>query len=197
MGHTRHPSEMSDRERVGHLGRPTNAHLVLIKFIQEHGWKKGAEIGVLRGKTFFALLDACPELVLIGVDQWKVLPYREAECAETYQGYPMDELNRSVTNRAKTYGGRAKVLCGGSDYVARFIKNGSLDFVFIDADHTEAGFRRDLLAWTPKVRAGGTVLGHDWGWPTVRRVLDELCPGWQAHDEEVWSIPQAKVRLWL
>ena len=195
MARQRPASEMSDRERLGHLGKPTNAHQVLIKFIQEYGWQRGAEIGVLRGKTFFAMLDASIDLYLIGVDQWKVLPFREDECAETYQGFPMDDLMRDVMERAKAYGERARILHSGSWFAARFIDDASLDFVFIDGDHTERGLKQDLLAWAPKVKPKGTILGHDWSWPTVRRVLDRHCPGWQAHDEEVWSIPQKKVQL--
>jgi hypothetical protein len=33
---------------------------VLAALIAEHGWTKGAEIGVWKGATFFHLLDHCP-----------------------------------------------------------------------------------------------------------------------------------------
>lgn len=39
--------------------------------------------------------------------------------------------------------------------------NESVDFVFIDADHTAAAVARDLRAWWPKVRPGGVLAGHD------------------------------------
>ena len=40
--------------------------------------------------------------------------------------------------------------------------DGSVDFCFIDADHTPKGVRRDMTAWWPKVRAGGLLGGHDY-----------------------------------
>jgi SAM-dependent methyltransferase len=39
--------------------------------------------------------------------------------------------------------------------------DGSLDFVYIDADHHYAAVKRDITAWLPKVRPGGIIAGHD------------------------------------
>jgi hypothetical protein len=44
---------------------------------------------------------------------------------------------------------------------ARFA-DGSIDFLYIDASHTYRGVMRDLAAWFPKVRTGGTLAGDDW-----------------------------------
>ncbi len=38
----------------------------------------------------------------------------------------------------------------------------TLDFVFIDADHTREAVQSDIAAWRPKVKPGGTLAGHDW-----------------------------------
>jgi predicted O-methyltransferase YrrM len=38
----------------------------------------------------------------------------------------------------------------------------SLDFVFIDADHTTPKVTADVQAWLPKVKSGGVLAGHDW-----------------------------------
>jgi predicted O-methyltransferase YrrM len=42
----------------------------------------------------------------------------------------------------------------------------SLDFVFIDANHTYEAVKRDIDAWLPKMKPGGIISGHDytvWG----------------------------------
>lgn len=180
--------EMSDKKRLAHLVKSTNQRAVLIGLVQKHGWTKGAEIGVLKGKTLFSLLDACPYLFMIGVDQWKRLPLRSDENAETYADFDMPNIGRKVQQTALQYGKRCQILNGDSVSCAAEVENASLDFVFIDADHTEAGVRRDIAAWRQKVRAGGMLLGHDVYWPTVRRAIDDLCPGWKAYGEEVWGV---------
>ena len=45
--------------------------------------------------------------------------------------------------------------------VANFDDN-SLDFVYIDGLHTFDAVMLDLIFWSPKVRSGGIVAGHDY-----------------------------------
>ena len=49
-----------------------------------------------------------------------------------------------------------------------------VDFVFIDADHSLNAIRKDLKAWWPKVRVGGTMAGHDYAHPPVRQAIEEF-----------------------
>lgn len=44
----------------------------------------------------------------------------------------------------------------------KYYKDDSLDFIFIDADHTYEGVMRDLKAWYPKLKFGGHIAGHDY-----------------------------------
>jgi len=52
----------------------------------------------------------------------------------------------------------------------------SLDFVFIDADHSYEAIRADIIAWWPKVKIGGIISGHDFhlGAPGVVNATNEL-----------------------
>jgi hypothetical protein len=190
----RAPHEKSDLERLAKFRKPCAQHRVLIEYVNKHGWTYGAEIGVLKGRTLFSLLKACPELSMVGVDQWQHIPFREDENAETYAHFDMDTMYESVCTQARKFGSRAIILRGDSAEMADYVADKALDFVFIDADHTEAGFRRDLLAWAPKVKPDGGIFGHDWGWPTVARVLDELVPSWAGLPEEVWFCPKRKLK---
>ena len=45
---------------------------------------------------------------------------------------------------------------------ANLFKDGELDFVYIDDDHSYNGVKRSFEAWFPKVRKGGIVSGHDY-----------------------------------
>ena len=50
----------------------------------------------------------------------------------------------------------------------------SLDFVFIDAAHDYDNVRADIIAWSPKVKPGGMLSGHDYQDPDVKRAISEL-----------------------
>ena len=178
---------LSDRKRLAHLVKSTDQRRVIIDLVKKHGWRRGAEIGVLKGKTLFSVLDACPNLYMTGVDQWKVLPLRDDENAETYSDFDMAAIELDVCRKAVKYGGRCTIFKGDSASQARRVPDGSLDFVFIDGDHTEAGVRRDIAAWAPKGRGGGMILGHDISWASVGRVVREVFPDHVAYGEEVWG----------
>jgi predicted O-methyltransferase YrrM len=58
--------------------------------------------------------------------------------------------------------GHYETIRGGSSESARFFEDGSVDFVFIDADHVYDRVKEDILAWLPKVKPGGIIAGHDY-----------------------------------
>jgi hypothetical protein len=86
---------------------------------------------------------------------------------------------------------------------AKSIPDGSLDWVYIDADHDYDNAKQDLLAWFPKVRHGGIVAGHDYlnwdvaegsGCPMgVKAAVDEFVVknGYSLHvtTEDYWKMP--------
>ena len=45
--------------------------------------------------------------------------------------------------------------------VAVYYEDASLDFVFLDGDHSYDGLKKDIIAWLPKVKKGGIICGHD------------------------------------
>lgn len=55
----------------------------------------------------------------------------------------------------------------------------SVDFVFIDGDHTYEGCKKDILAWLPKMKKNSVLAGHDYAWhePVRRAVADVFGPG--------------------
>lgn len=62
--------------------------------------------------------------------------------------------------------------------------DGSVDFVFIDADHSYDAVKQDIHTWLPKVKDGGVLAGHDYGWAgSVRRGVHDAI-GYQD-----WSDP--------
>ncbi len=120
----------------------------------------GAEVGVLDGYTSDVLLQSFPELNLWMVDRW-----------EPFQGSGLDFLDAAGFERLRRMtlwwtshaATRRFELRRESAQVAAEFPESSLDFVFIDADHTYEAVRRDLKAWWSKVRPGGLLCGHDYG----------------------------------
>lgn len=125
------------------------------RLFKELGFTEGAEIGVYQGDYSRKLLKQIPNLHLIGVDLW-----------ETYPGFKDFEKNdlADARNRAlkNVEGFNCEMITGWSADVAKTIPDGSLDFIFIDCNHAYEHVVWDLANWTPKVRKGGIIYGHDY-----------------------------------
>ena len=62
---------------------------------------------------------------------------------------------------------------------APMFADGSLDFVYIDAEHTFEAVSADIRLWLPKIKPGGAIGGHDYDsakHPGVRRAVDLYWP---------------------
>lgn len=152
----------------------------------QHGLRYGAELGVKEGRFTAYLIHNVPECSIIAVDLWGIMPERNEVGAETYKDWPQEEYYRNLVAWAKDKPVEVKRML--TSEAALEVPDGSLDFVFIDADHTASGVRRDILEWTPKVRKGGLISGHDINWPTVRGVVEELFPNYLKGSDNVWYV---------
>ena len=82
---------------------------------------------------------------------------------------------------------RVSILKGLSWEMAAHVKDESLGFVFIDADHSYECVKKDILAWMPKVKKGGIICGHDMNLSGVLQAVNELLPGWEdSKVDHVW-----------
>lgn len=81
--------------------------------------------------------------------------------------------------------------CPSVKAAARFA-NSSVDFVWIDADHSYDGVRKDIFAWLPKIKPGGLIAGHDYyDQPEknnfVQSAIDELFPNARIEHKSWWQ----------
>lgn len=135
----------------------------LAKFFSEKGFKVGAEIGVFKGEFSEILFKNIEGLKLYCVDVW------EGAWAHGFV---------NTIERLKKY--NAQIVRKYSVDAVKDIEDESLDFVFIDASHTYENVKQDIELWTPKVRKGGIVSGHDYyvtstGNSGVIKAVDEFC----------------------
>ncbi len=119
-----------------------------------------AEIGVYRGAFAERLLSECESIArYYMVDPWRHLddwnkPANKVD--EVFERYLAEAMTRTAAHADKRV-----VLRGRTVDVADQIPDRSLDFAYIDGDHTLRGITVDLVRLYPKVREGGFIGGDD------------------------------------
>jgi hypothetical protein len=130
------------------------------RFVNETGAATVAEIGVYRGRFAARLLDDCPGIATYYmVDPWRNLedwnkPANTSD--DVFEGYFRESMERTAAHEAKRV-----VLRGTTAEVIDQVPDGSLDFAYIDGDHTLRGITVDLIRVFGKVRPGGWIGGDD------------------------------------
>ena len=67
------------------------------------------------------------------------------------------------------------VLKGCSLDVCNQFEDESIDFLFLDGDHSYEGVKNELELWFPKVKIGGIISGHDYSQPCgVKQAVNEF-----------------------
>lgn len=164
--------------------------------VKKHDWRNGAELGVANGQTLFYLLDENPNLHMIGVDAYGRYFGEGNKHTSGFKAYNAEDqvvlMNKVASTISDKYKNRAYIIQAVTTIAAQFVKDDSLDFVFIDADHRESFARADIAAWIPKVKPDGYMTGHDWKFHSVQRALNGMVPGWDTQGS-IWFIPKEKV----
>jgi|688.fasta_scaffold70176_8 hypothetical protein len=119
----------------------------------------GAEIGCAFGGYARTLLAKWKGTKLYMVDPWQQQDnevYRE----KTNRDNPFEGWYREVLGLAAR-DPRVVVLRHFSVEGAKQVPDDSLDFAYIDGNHSYKAVLEDMDAWWPKVRKGGLLCGHD------------------------------------
>lgn len=134
------------------------SRIALSKVFFELNFTRGAEIGVEQGEYSETLLENNPSLNLYSIDAWQAHSgYRD----HTNQS-KLDNFYQITQDRLSQFGNRSIIMKGYSMEVLEFIDDESLDFVYIDADHSFVTVTNDIYEWSKKVRKGGIIAGHDY-----------------------------------
>ena len=141
----------------------------------------GAEIGVLNGNTAFRILGERPLLTHYMIDPW-IAPEKESSYFKSGDDNALKPAQahegayQKTLKRVEFAGERAIIMRMFSNQAAKKIKDDSLDFVFIDGDHSYTGVSTDIKLWLSKVKKGGFISGHDYFHPRlpgVKKAVDE------------------------
>lgn len=124
---------------------------------RELGMTKGAEVGVWKGSYSKTFCQALPNVEWTCVDPWA--PYAAYRDNKNEQ----EKIDHAYGKaKAALQGYAVRFLRMYSEEAAPLVPDRYLDVVYLDGNHEAAYVRQDLEAWTPKVRAGGLVSGHDY-----------------------------------
>lgn len=131
-----------------------------MRFVCAQRTRVMAEVGVWKGDFAADLLKASSQLeIYYMIDPWANLPdwnkpfnVRPEAFDEIYQ--EMDAKTAFAAHKRIIFRGRTKEVAGE-------IADQSLDFAYIDGDHTLRGITIDLIKMWPKIKPGGFIGGDD------------------------------------
>jgi hypothetical protein len=119
-----------------------------------------AELGVWRGEFAEHLLRQCPFIRAYHlIDPWRHLD--EWNKPFNVPDREFEEVMTAALARTAFAAKRRRVWRGTTVEVAPHLANASLDFCYIDGDHTLRGILIDLVNLYPKVKDGGILAGDD------------------------------------
>ena len=140
----------------------------------------GAEIGVQRGDNAQSMLDELNIEKLYLIDVWDLISFNKTQEGHSlvhrdhinlanYYGHPFINGGKKylninnysyVSNRFKD-NKRIELIKNPSNVAVEQFRNNSLDFVYIDANHSYKEVLGDISIWAKKVKTNGIVSGHD------------------------------------
>ena len=137
-------------------------------FLNKLGLKgKGVEIGVKEGNFSKIILDnwGCKKLYL--VDPWEI---QEKDTYDENHNHNKDFEN--TLKKLSKYKERYEIIREYSDKAHAHFKNDSLDFIYIDGNHSYEAVKKDLELWYPKLKKGGVFAGDDYTFVPVETMCD-------------------------
>lgn len=136
--------------------------LDLIRWTRELDFQTGVEIGIHNGEYSKLICEINTQMKLFAVDPWLIYKdYRETHYKDQAH---MDSLYEETKKRmvSPIKHGKYEIIRKTSMDALSDFKDGSLDFVYIDANHEAPFVNQDIEEWSKKVRSGGIVSGHDY-----------------------------------
>ncbi len=128
----------------------------LAKLFAELGFTCGAEIGVAEGNYSLILCQTIPNLELYCVDLWDTYYRGTTKLKDkAMQDFALEQAHEKLDKY------NTKLIRAASMDAVREFKDNSLDFVYIDGDHSFDFVMQDIIEWSKKVKHGGIVSGHD------------------------------------
>ena len=142
---------------------------------------KGVEIGVFKGQFSKHILENWDGKLYL-IDPWRgIEDYIDASNHHNHPSAFADTMN-SISG----YEDRAIMIRCLSTQAVDLFDDESLDFVYIDGDHSYDNVKEDMELWFPKLKKGGLFSGHDY-----------LRMDWSGYDPEIDPENKKDKHIWM
>ena len=139
------------------------------------------EIGTFKGQSAYYLATEIKYHMLTNSNKYKI----NFDTVDTFEGSEEHEeylktenisLHKNTKELLKPLKDYVNIIKSDSVQNSSKYRDESLDFVFIDGDHSYDGVTRDINAYWKKLRIGGVMAGHDYdcGWYDVKNAVDDF-----------------------
>lgn len=122
----------------------------------------GVEIGVQNGNYSEIILKKSHLSKLFSIDPWIEFDQEEYEDIANIDQKEQDQAYSNTVKKLSVHGMRSVCLRMLSAEAAGLFTDESLDFVYIDGNHSYEGCSEDITLWWPKLKEGGIFSGHDY-----------------------------------
>jgi hypothetical protein len=140
------------------------------------------EIGIFKGEFFDFIANNCSVGLLDGVDLFVGKTGSADRDGNNFIWYNLEQSFRELTEKYKN---NPNVNLHKSDSVTYLNskEDDYYDIIYIDADHTYEGCKRDLTEAFKKIKQGGYIMGHDYEMNMKKGKTDWKCGVPQAVNE--------------
>lgn len=128
------------------------------------------EVGVAGGHFTEQILATWPTCSrLFAVDCWG--PFEGNHITDSDQEQRFKDVTKKFSSHKNV-----TIVREYSHLAAAAVPNESVNFIYIDADHSHAAALLDLQSWFPKLKRRGIMAGHDYyNGCGVKTAVDEFC----------------------
>lgn len=128
----------------------------LPQLLKDKGFTIGAEVGVYKA-------EFTEKFCKLGMKMYAIDPWHSYNGAgRIAKDNTRHEFLYSHAKRTLKPYNNCSIIRRASMDAVRDFRDGSLDFVYIDGDHSFKHVAEDIYEWTWKVKKGGIVAGHDY-----------------------------------
>jgi len=160
------------------LGSKRGNRKKLAAIYNDMGFTRGAEIGVRAGDYSLSICEQMPNIEYYCIDPWHKHNSVSEERQDIFLALAKERLKPFNVTFIKKL---------SMDALADFEPR-SLDFVYIDGDHTFDYVMSDIIFWSQKVKRGGIVACHDYSNCYMGGVIKAVDAYTYCHKIDPWFV---------